>query len=232
MSSTEVAAATTAVSVQNVRKFYQRDSLQIKVLDGINLDVPQGEFVALMGPSGSGKTTLLNLIAGIDRVTSGRVTVAGTDLGPLSEGELAKWRSRNIGFIAVLQQPDSGAQCVGERRTAAAALAAVQARAPRTGHDRTAHRRIVGPFQTLPAPAFRRTGAASRHRRAVVTDPTVHAWEEPTGDLDHQSAEEILTLMETFNQEFHKTIVMVTHDPRAAARARVQHHLDKGVLSN
>ena len=99
MSTTEVASKPAAVSVQNVRKVYQRDSLQIKVLDGINLDVPQGEFVALMGPSGSGKTTLLNLIAGIDRVTSGRVTVAGTDLGPLSEGELAKWRSRNIGFI-------------------------------------------------------------------------------------------------------------------------------------
>src|ERR1700685_3002365 len=99
MSTTEIAAQAAAVSVQNVRKVYQRDSLQIKVLDGINLEVPKGEFVALMGPSGSGKTTLLNLIAGIDRVTSGRVTVAGTDLGPLSEGELAKWRSRNIGFI-------------------------------------------------------------------------------------------------------------------------------------
>ncbi len=99
MSTTEVAAKTSAVSVQNVRKVYQRDSMQITVLDGINLEVPQGEFVALMGPSGSGKTTLLNLIAGIDRVTSGRVVVAGTDLSPLSEGELAKWRSRNIGFI-------------------------------------------------------------------------------------------------------------------------------------
>src|ERR1700757_3395895 len=90
-------ATTTAVSVQNVRRFYQRDTQQIKVLDGINLEVPQGEFVALMGPSGSGKTTLLNLIAGIDRVTSGRITGAGTDLGPMSEGELAKWRSSNIG---------------------------------------------------------------------------------------------------------------------------------------
>ena len=99
MSTSEVATKAGAVSVQNVRKFYQRDSLQIKVLDGLNLEVPQGEFLALMGPSGSGKTTLLNLIAGIDRATSGRVVVAGTDLGPLSEGELAKWRSRNIGFI-------------------------------------------------------------------------------------------------------------------------------------
>src|ERR1035441_7536416 len=118
MSATEAAAKTGAVSVQNVRKFYQRDSMQIKVLDGLNLEVPPGEFLALMGPSGSGKTTLLNLIAGIDRATSGRVdstllnliagidratsgrvVVAGTDLGPLSEGELAKWRSRNVGFI-------------------------------------------------------------------------------------------------------------------------------------
>ena len=99
MSTTPATATTTAVSVQNVRKVYQRDSLQIKVLDGLNLEVPQGEFLALMGPSGSGKTTLLNLIAGIDRATSGRVVVAGTDLGPLSEGELAKWRSRNVGFI-------------------------------------------------------------------------------------------------------------------------------------
>src|SRR5208283_5519104 len=99
MSTTQAPPTTTAVSVQDVRKFYQRDTQQIKVLDGINLEVPTGEFVALMGPSGSGKTTLLNLIAGIDRVTSGRITVAGTDLTPLSEGELAKWRSSHIGFI-------------------------------------------------------------------------------------------------------------------------------------
>ncbi len=232
MSSTEVAAATTAVSVQNVRKFYQRDSLQIKVLDGINLDVPQGEFVALMGPSGSGKTTLLNLIAGIDRVTSGRVTVAGTDLGPLSEGELAKWRSRNIGFIfqfynlipvlnamenvelPLLLSPLSKRE---RRERAMTALRIVGL------SDRSKHypRQLSGGQEQRVAIA-----------RAVVTDPTVLVADEPTGDLDHQSAEEILTLMETFNQEFHKTIVMVTHDPRAAARARVQHHLDKGVLSN
>ncbi len=232
MSSTEVAAATTAVSVQNVRKFYQRDSLQIKVLDGINLDVPQGEFVALMGPSGSGKTTLLNLIAGIDRVTSGRVTVAGTDLGPLSEGELAKWRSRNIGFIfqfynlipvlnalenvelPLLLSPLSKRE---RRERAMTALRIVGL------SDRSKHypRQLSGGQEQRVAIA-----------RAVVTDPTVLVADEPTGDLDHQSAEEILTLMETFNQEFGKTIIMVTHDPRAAARARIQHHLDKGVLSN
>ncbi|MGB8889206.1 MAG: ABC transporter ATP-binding protein [Candidatus Korobacteraceae bacterium] len=232
MSATEVEAATTAVSVQNVRKVYQRDSLQIKVLDGINLEVPKGEFVALMGPSGSGKTTLLNLIAGIDRVTSGRVTVAGTDLGPLSEGQLAKWRSQNIGFIfqfynlipvlnalenvelPLLLSPLSKR----ERRERALTALRIVGLADRSKHY---PRQLSGGQEQRVAIA-----------RAVVTDPTVLVADEPTGDLDHQSAEEILTLMETFNQEFGKTIIMVTHDPRAAARARIQHHLDKGVLSN
>ncbi len=230
--STASETVTTAVSVQNVRKFYQRDSIQIKVLDGINLEVPQGEFVALMGPSGSGKTTLLNLIAGIDRVTSGRVLVAGTELGPLSEGELARWRASHIGFIfqfynlipvlnalenvelPLLLAPLSGRE---RRQRAMTALRIVGL------EDRAKHypRQLSGGQEQRVAIA-----------RAVVTDPAVLVADEPTGDLDHQSAEEILTLIETFNQEFHKTIVMVTHDPRAAARAHVQHHLDKGVLSN
>ena len=219
MSTTEVASKTAAVSVQNVRKVYQRDSLQIKVLDGINLDVPQGEFVALMGPSGSGKTTLLNLIAGIDRVTSGRVTVAGTDLGPLSEGELAKWRSRNIGFIfqfynlipvlnavenvelPLLLSPLSKRE---RRERAMTALRIVGL------SDRSKHypRQLSGGQEQRVAIA-----------RAVVTDPTVLVADEPTGDLDHQSAEEILTLMETFNKEFGKTIIMVTHEQDIAQYA-------------
>jgi putative ABC transport system ATP-binding protein len=214
MSTTEVASKTAAVSVQNVRKVYQRDSLQIKVLDGINLDVPQGEFVALMGPSGSGKTTLLNLIAGIDRVTSGRVTVAGTDLGPLSEGELAKWRSRNIGFIFQFYNLIPVLNAV--ENVELPLLLSPLSKRERRERAMTALRQE------------QRVAIA----RAVVTDPTVLVADEPTGDLDHQSAEEILTLMETFNKEFGKTIIMVTHDPRAAARARIQHHLDKGVLSN
>jgi putative ABC transport system ATP-binding protein len=230
--STANAAPTTAVSVQNVRKVYQRDSLQIKVLDGINLDIPQGEFVALMGPSGSGKTTLLNLIAGIDRATSGRVVVAGTDLGPLSEGELAKWRSRNIGFIfqfynlipvlsAVenVELPLLLTSLSGrERRERAMTALRIVGLADRSKHY---PRQLSGGQEQRVAIA-----------RAVVTDPTVLVADEPTGDLDHQSAEEILTLMETFNKDFHKTILMVTHDPRAATRANIQHHLDKGVLSN
>jgi putative ABC transport system ATP-binding protein len=231
MSTTEVAAKT-AVSVQDVRKFYQRDSLQIKVLDGLNLEVPQGEFLALMGPSGSGKTTLLNLIAGIDRATSGRVVVAGTDLGPLSEGELSKWRSRNVGFIfqfynlipvlnalenvelPLLLTPLSKR----ERRERAMTALRIVGLADRSKHY---PRQLSGGQEQRVAIA-----------RAVVTDPTVLVADEPTGDLDHQSAEEILDLMQTFNKEFSKTIIMVTHDPRAAARAHVQRHLDKGVLTN
>jgi len=229
---TTQAAAASAVSVRNVRKFYQRDSLQIKVLDGINLEVPQGEFVALMGPSGSGKTTLLNLIAGIDRVTSGRITVAGTDLGPLSEGDLAKWRSSHIGFIfqfynliPVLNALENvelplllTSLSKSERRQRAMTALRIVGLEDRAKHY---PRQLSGGQEQRVAIA-----------RAVVTDPTVLVADEPTGDLDHQSAEEILTLMETFNKEFGKTIVMVTHDPRAAARAHVQHHLDKGVLSS
>ncbi len=224
-------ATTTAVSVQNVRKVYQRDTQQIKVLDGINLEVPQGEFVALMGPSGSGKTTLLNLIAGIDRVTSGRVVVAGTDLRPLSEGELAKWRS-HIGFIfqfynliPVLNALENvelplllTSLSKSERRERAMTALRIVGLEDRAKHY---PRQLSGGQEQRVAIA-----------RAIVTDPTVVVADEPTGDLDHQSAEEILTLMETFNKEFGKTIIMVTHDPRAAAKARIQHHLDKGVLSD
>jgi putative ABC transport system ATP-binding protein len=231
MSATEVATKAGAVSVQNVRKFYQRDSMQIKVLDGLNLEVPQGEFLALMGPSGSGKTTLLNLIAGIDRATSGRVVVAGTDLGPLSEGELAKWRSRNIGFIfqfynliPVLNAVENvelplllSPLSKRERRDRAMTALRIVGLADRSKHY---PRQLSGGQEQRVAIA-----------RAVVTDPTVLVADEPTGDLDAQSAEEILDLMQTFNKEFGKTIVMVTHDPRAASRAHVQRHLDKGVLT-
>ncbi len=232
MSTTEIAAQTAAVSVQNVRKVYQRDSLQIKVLDGINLEVPKGEFVALMGPSGSGKTTLLNLIAGIDRVTSGRVTVAGIDLGPLSEGELAKWRSRNIGFIFQFYNLIPVLNAV--ENVELPLLLSPLSRRERRERAMTALR-IVGLSDRSKHYPRQLSGGQEQRvaiARAVVTDPTVLVADEPTGDLDHQSAEEILTLMETFNKEFGKTIIMVTHDPRAAARARVQHHLDKGVLSN
>jgi putative ABC transport system ATP-binding protein len=232
MSTTEVAVKTSAVSVQNVRKVYQRDSQQITVLDGLSLEVPPGEFLALMGPSGSGKTTLLNLIAGIDSATSGRVVVSGTDLTPLSEGELAKWRSRNVGFIfqfynliPVLNALENvelplllSHLTKKERRERALTALRIVGLADRSKHY---PRQLSGGQEQRVAIA-----------RAIVTDPAVLVADEPTGDLDSKSAEEILDLMQTFNKEFGKTIVMVTHDPRAASRAHVQRHLEKGVLTS
>jgi len=231
MATTEVAVKTGAVSVQNVVKVYQRDSQQIKVLDGLSLDVPQGEFLALMGPSGSGKTTLLNLIAGIDRATSGSVSVAGTNLTPLSEGELAKWRSQNVGFIfqfynliPVLNAVENvelplllSHLSKKERRERALTALRIVGLADRSKHY---PRQLSGGQEQRVAIA-----------RAIVTDPAVLVADEPTGDLDSKSAEEILELMQTFNKEFGKTIVMVTHDPRAAAVAHTQRHLEKGVLT-
>lgn len=226
----DIAIRPTTVSIQNVRKVYQRDSQKIVVLDGISLEVPDGEFVALMGPSGSGKTTLLNLIAGIDRPTSGRVLVAGTDLGYLSEGGLARWRSSNVGFIfqfynlipvltaaqnvelPLLLAPISSNE---RRKRAMTALKIVGL------EDRAAHypRQLSGGQEQRVAIA-----------RAIVTDPKILVADEPTGDLDARSAGEILDLMAMLNGEFGKTIVMVTHDPRAAERAHAQFHLEKGVL--
>jgi putative ABC transport system ATP-binding protein len=228
----QIATKASAVSVQNVRKVYQRDSQQLTVLDGINLEVPAGEFVALMGPSGSGKTTLLNLIAGIDRPSSGRVVVANTDLTPLSEGELAKWRSRNIGFIFQFYNliPVLNAMENVELPLLLAALSSKERR------DRAMTAlRIVGLEDRYKHYPRQLSGGQEQRvaiARAIVTDPSVLVADEPTGDLDSKSAQEILDLMQTFNREFGKTIVMVTHDPRAAERAHVQRHLEKGVLNN
>ncbi len=223
-------AANAMVDVRSVRKVYRRDAEQIVVLDGIDLQVPPGEFVALMGPSGSGKTTLLNLIAGIDRPTSGEVVVAGTNVAKLSESELARWRSRHVGFIfqfynliPVLRAVENvelplllSRLSKRERRERALTALKVVGLADRSGHY---PRQLSGGQEQRVAIA-----------RAIVGDPDVLVADEPTGDLDAKSAEDILALMETLNREFHKTIVMVTHDPRAASRAHVQHHLEKGVF--
>jgi putative ABC transport system ATP-binding protein len=221
-----------AVDVRDLRKVYTRDSIRLTVLDGLNLQVQEGEFIALMGPSGSGKTTLLNLIAGIDRPTSGNLHIAGTELSRLSEGELAKWRSRSVGFIfqfynliPVLNALENvelplllthlSRQQRRERAMLALKVVGLE--------DRAKHypRQLSGGQEQRVAIA-----------RAIVTDPQIIVADEPTGDLDAKSAEEILELMEVLNRDFQKTILMVTHDPRAAAKAHVQHHLEKGVLTN
>jgi putative ABC transport system ATP-binding protein len=230
MTNEAVTRTTTTVDVQNVRKVYHRDSQEIVVLDGINLAVPQGEFVALMGPSGSGKTTLLNLIAGIDRPTSGKVIVADTDVSSLSEGALAKWRSRNVGFIFQFYN-------LIPVLTAAENVALPLMLSPLSGKERKARAltalKIVGLADRSEHYPKQLSGGQEQRvaiARAFVTDPQVLVADEPTGDLDAKSAEEILNLMQTLNQEFKKTIVMVTHDPRAAQRAHSQKHLEKGVL--
>ena len=220
-----------AVDVQQVRKVYQRDSQQLTVLDGINLSVPEGEFLALMGPSGSGKTTLLNLIAGIDRPTAGRVVIDGTDISTLSEGALARWRSRNVGFIFQFYNLIPVLTALGnvELPLLLTKLSAKQ----RRERAMTALR-VVG-LEDRAHHYPRQLSGGQEQRvaiaRAIVTDPKIIVADEPTGDLDHRSAEEILALVDTLNREFHKTIIMVTHDPRAASRAHTERFLEKGILA-
>jgi putative ABC transport system ATP-binding protein len=218
------------VDVQDVRKVYTRDTQQITVLDGMTLQVPEGDFVALMGPSGSGKTTLLNLIAGIDRPTSGKVIVGGTDVAQLNESALAKWRSRSVGFIFQFYNLIPVLSAV--ENVELPLLLTNLARPARRERALTALK-VVG-LQDRADHYPRQLSGGQEQRvaiaRAIVADPQILVADEPTGDLDAKSAHEVLELMETLNRDFKKTIVMVTHDPRAADRAHRQRHLEKGVL--
>jgi len=218
------------VSLKEIRKTFFRGKEPVSVLDGLSLNIAAGSFEALMGPSGSGKSTLLNLIAGLDRPTAGTAIVAGENIGKMSDGDLAKFRSRNIGFIfqaynlmpvltaqenvelPLLLHNLSGAE---RKKRAQTALRVVGL------EDRSHHypRQLSGGQEQRVAIA-----------RAIVNDPTIIVADEPTGDLDRKSADEILNLMDRLNKEFKKTILMVTHDPAAAERAAVTHKLDKGQL--
>ncbi|HXH63307.1 MAG TPA: ABC transporter ATP-binding protein [Gemmatimonadales bacterium] len=218
------------VQVRGVSKTYRRDSSSVPVLENITLDVPEGEFVGLMGPSGSGKTTLLNLIAGIDRPDSGSVTVAGTDVTTLNESQLAKWRSTHIGFV--FQFYNLIPVLTAYENVELPLLLTSLSRADRRKHVETALT-LVGLADRVHHYPRQLSGGQEQRvaiARAIATDPTILVADEPTGDLDRKSAEEILTLLERLNREFKKTIVMVTHDPHAAERAHVVRHLDKGVL--
>jgi putative ABC transport system ATP-binding protein len=220
------------VDVRNVTKVYRKDAEELVVLNGLSLQVNEGDYAALMGPSGSGKSTLLNLIAGIDKPTSGDVLVAGTNVAQLGETQLAAFRSHNVGFIfqfynliPVLSATENVELPLllthlskAQRRERALTALKVVGLADRASHY---PRQLSGGQEQRVAIA-----------RAIVTDPKVLVADEPTGDLDAKSATEILDLLGTLNQEFKKTIVMVTHDPRAAERARTQHHLEKGVLKD
>src|SRR5688572_13202810 len=219
------------VDVRDVRKVYRRDAEEITVLDGMALEVPAGEFVALMGPSGSGKTTLLNLIAGIDRPTSGQVIVAGTDVAKLGESDLAKWRSRNVGFI--FQFYNLIPVLTAVENVELPLLLTPLSKRERRAHAETALE-VVGLAERMHHYPRQLSGGQEQRvaiARAIATDPAILVADEPTGDLDKVSAEEVLNLMDRLNRELNKTILMVTHDPRAAERARSVRHLEKGELA-
>jgi putative ABC transport system ATP-binding protein len=220
------------VSIRNINKSYRRGAQTVPVLEDITFEICDGEFLALMGPSGSGKSTLLNILAGIDKADSGTVTIGGVDISSLSETDLAQWRAVNVGFIfqfynlmPVLTAYENvelpllltGLSRRERREHVEMALAVVNLQ------DRMDHypSQLSGGQQQRVAIA-----------RAVVTDPTILVADEPTGDLDRVSAGDVLGLMGRLNKEFGKTIIMVTHDPRAAERAHLIRHLEKGVLSD
>ncbi len=218
------------VSVREVTKEFRRDTIRIPVLSGINLELAQGDYLSLMGPSGSGKSTLLNLIAGLDKPTSGSVVVCGQDLGATSEGQLAKWRSRHIGFIFQLYNliPVLTAYENVELPLTLTHLTRKQ----RDEHVKAALS-VVGLADRMDHYPRQLSGGQEQRvsiARAIATDPTLIVADEPTGDLDAVSGGEILDLMQRLNEEFQKTIIMVTHDPNAAARSKRQLHLEKGVL--
>ncbi len=218
------------IQIRNVFKSYWRNSLEIPVLQNISLDVEEGEFLALMGPSGSGKTTLLNLIAGIDRPTKGDLVVSGTDIGKLGESALAKWRSAHVGFV--FQFYNLIPVLTAFENVELPLLLTKLSKAERKKHVETALN-IVGLGDRMHHSPKQLSGGQEQRvaiARAIVTDPSILVADEPTGDLDKHSAQEILTLMERLNKEFKKTIVMVTHDPHAAERALRLLHLEKGDL--
>jgi putative ABC transport system ATP-binding protein len=219
------------VRVEDVEKTFHRGSEEIHVLSGLSLDVPQGEFLALMGPSGSGKTTLLNLIGGLDRATRGTVKIGDERIDQMSDRQLAAWRARHVGLV--FQFYNLLPVLSAERNVELPLLLTHLAKSQRRKHVEAAlgivgltHRARHTP-RTLSGGEQQRVGLA----RAIVTDPTLLLCDEPTGDLDRKSGDEILGLLQALNREHGKTIIMVTHDPHASARATRTVYLDKGQLS-
>lgn len=220
------------VEIINLNKSYHRGNQVIPVLNNITFNIHEGDFLALMGPSGSGKTTLLNLIAGIDKVDSGIIRVGGTDITVLSETELAGWRGINVGFvfqfynlIPVLTAFDN---------VELPLLLTNLSKKERKEHVETALK-VVSLSDRMDHYPNQLSGGQQQRvaiARAIITDPTILVADEPTGDLDRASAEEIMALIERLNIESGKTIIMVTHDPRAAEKARTLRHLDKGILND
>lgn len=218
------------VRVRNLDKTYQRGGQEVDVLQGLNLDVEEGEFVAFMGPSGSGKTTLLNLLGGLDLPTRGSITVAGDEITHLSGSKLSAWRARHVGFV--FQMYNLMPVLTAFQNVELPLLLTSLSKAQRRRHVETALS-LVGLSDRVDHYPRQLSGGQEQRvsiARAIVADPTFLLCDEPTGDLDRKSADEVLDLVGRLSGEFGKTVLMVTHDPRAAERAGVVLHLEKGVL--
>ena len=222
--------ASELVSVRDLHKVYHRGDERIDVLQGVNLDIPEGDFLALMGPSGSGKTTLLNLLGGLDTPSGGSISVGGDRIDRLAGGRLSSWRARHIGFV--FQLYNLLPVLTAARNVELPLLLTKLSKAERQKRVQVALS-VVGLGERMNHFPRQLSGGQEQRvgiARAIVTDPTLLLCDEPTGDLDRKSGDEILDLLQTLNTEHGKTIVMVTHDPHAAARARRILHLDKGAL--
>jgi len=218
------------VSIRDLRKTYQRGAERVEVLHGIDLEIPEGDFVALMGPSGSGKTTLLNLIGGLDTPSGGEIGIDGARIDILRAGQLSTWRRNHVGFVLQVYNlmPTPPAQKNVELPLLLTRLGGAQ-----RARNAAIALQLVGLADRAKHKPNELSGGQQQRvaiARAIVSDPKLLICDEPTGDLDRQSAEEILSLLQTLNREHGKTIVMVTHDPKAADHARRTVHLDKGVL--
>lgn len=220
-----------AIKLKDVSKSYQRGDQILPVLTHIDIEVEQGDFLALMGPSGSGKSTLLNLIAGIDRPSGGHVLVQGVDISTLGEGDLARWRAANVGFI--FQFYNLMPVLTALENVELPLMLTNLSRSQRRAHAEAALKMVNLSDRVEHYPNELSGGQQQRVAiaRALVSDPTIIVADEPTGDLDRQSAEDVLELLQQLNEQLGKTIIMVTHDQRAADAARAIMHLDKGELS-
>ena len=218
------------VEVRNLSKTYERGKQKIEVLHHVQLDIEQGDFMALMGPSGSGKTTLLNLIGGLDSPTDGSITIGARRIDNLSEGALAKWRSSNVGFVF---QFYNLLPMLSARKNVELPLLLTRLSAAQRKRNAEVALELVGLAERSTHKPGELSGGQQQRvaiARAIVSDPTLLVCDEPTGDLDRQSAEDVLTLLQQLNRDHGKTIIMVTHDPKAAEFARHTLHLDKGSL--
>ena len=222
--------ANALVTVRDLHKVFHRGGERIDVLQGVNLDIPEGDFLALMGPSGSGKTTLLNLLGGLDTPSDGSISVSGDRIDKMSGGNLSAWRARHIGFV--FQMYNLLPVLTAARNVELPLLLTKLSKAERRKRVQVALS-VVGLAERMNHYPRQLSGGQEQRvgiARAVVTDPTLLLCDEPTGDLDRKSGDEILDLLQALNRDHGKTIVMVTHDPHAAARARRTLHLEKGVL--